>query len=139
MLPLRYGFRWRVASVLLLLVVLAGALMPVVWLWPDRVSVRMWFDGIDKWAHGLTFAFLAIWFSGLYAKRAYWRIAVGLFLFGLVIEAVQRLVGYRTADHEDLIANSIGIVCGLVIGIVWAGGWGAAFERRFVGNESGGG
>lgn len=136
MLPLRYGLRWRVASMLLLLLVLAGALMPVVWLWPDRVSVRLWFDGIDKWAHGLTFAFLAVWFSGLYAKRAYWRIALGLFAFGLAIEVVQRVVGYRTADHQDLIANTVGILVGLLVGLIWAGGWSVAFERRLLRNDT---
>lgn len=129
MLELRFTRRWQIAGALLLLLVLLGASMPVVWLWPDRGSLRVYFNNIDKWAHGLTFAFLAIWFAGQYAKRAYWRIALGLFLFGLLIEGCQRLLGYRTADWHDVLANSVGILGGLLLGLIWLGGWSLAVER----------
>jgi hypothetical protein len=39
MLPLRYALRWQVVSAMLLLVVLASAVMPAIWLWPDRVRI----------------------------------------------------------------------------------------------------
>ena len=129
MLELRFTRRWQLAGALLLLLVLLAAIMPVVWMWPDRGSVRHWFSHIDKWAHGLTFAFLAVWFAGQYAKRSYWRIALGLFTFGLFIEGCQRALGYRTADWFDVMANSVGILSGLAVGLLWLGGWSLAVER----------
>ncbi len=129
MLPLRWGFRWHVASGLLLVAVLLAGIMPAVWLWPDRGSVLSWLDHIDKWAHFLTFAVLALWFSGQYEKRIYWRIAAGLLVYGVIIEFLQRMVGYRTADLYDVVANLSGITAGLLLGALWFGGWSLSFER----------
>ena len=132
MLPLRYALRWQAVSVVLLVAVLAAAMMPAVWLWPDRVRIAIWFDGLDKWAHLLTFALLAVWFAGQYRRGAYWRIAAGLIGFGALIELCQRLVGYRTADWFDLGADTLGIVVGLVIALAGAGGWSQRFENWYV-------
>ena len=61
MLPLRYARRWQVASLTLLLLVLAATLMPAVWYWDDRFKAMSWFDGVDKWFHGVTFLVLSLW------------------------------------------------------------------------------
>ena len=139
MLPLRYALRWQAASAVLLLLVLASALMPAIWLWPDRVRMEDWLDHLDKWAHLLTFAFLAVWFAGQYRRGAYWRIALGLVGFGILIEICQRAVGYRSAEWLDLGADVIGIVIGLVIGLAGAGGWSLRVEQWYVtrGSEAG--
>ena len=123
MLPLRYAARWQAASLTILLLVLCATLMPAVWLWDDRGRVLIWFADMDKWLHGLTFLFLSLWFSGLYRTGAYWRVAVGLLAFGLVIEVCQRLVGYRSAEWLDVGADAVGIAVGLVIGAAGIGGW----------------
>jgi VanZ family protein len=123
MLPLRHAARWQMASLFLLLIVLAATLMPAVWFWDDRFKALSWFEGIDKWFHGITFLALSIWFTGLYTKSAYWRIGLGLLAFGLVIEACQRMVTYRTADWMDVGADAAGIILGLVIGAAGIGGW----------------
>ena len=132
MLPLRYALRWQAVSAVLLLMALAGALMPAIWLWPDRVRVVSWLDHLDKWAHLLTFAFLAVWFTGLYSRRAYWRIAAGLVGFGILIEVCQRSVGYRSAEWLDLGADVVGVMIGLTIGLAGAGGWSQRFENRYL-------
>ena len=139
MLPLRYALRWQAASAVLLLLVLAGAMMPAVWLWPDRVRIDNWVRDLDKWAHLLTFAFLAVWFAGQYRRGAYWRIAGGLVGFGILIELCQRAVGYRSAEWLDLGADVIGIGIGLIIGLAGAGGWCQRFEQWYVarGSEAG--
>ena len=139
MLSLRYALRWQAASAVLLLLVLASALMPAIWFWPDRVRVENWLAHLDKWAHLLTFAFLAVWFAGQYRRGAYWRIAVGLVGFGILIEICQRAVGYRSAEWLDLGADVIGIVIGLMIGLAGAGGWSQRLEQRYVtrGSEAG--
>lgn len=132
MLPLRYALRWQALSAALLLLVLAGTLMPAIWFWPDRVKVLGWLDNLDKWAHLLTFAFLAVWFTGLYNRHAYWRIAAGLVGFGVLIEVCQRSVGYRSAEWLDLGADVVGIMVGLAIGLAGAGGWSQRFEHRYL-------
>jgi VanZ family protein len=139
MLPLRYARRWRSASAALLLLVFAATLLPAVWFWPDRVQLVSWLRNLDKWAHLLTFAILALWFAGQYRPRSYWRIALGLFAFGVLIEACQRLVGYRSADLLDIGANTIGIVSGLAIALAGAGGWCLLFETWYVERRAGAG
>lgn len=132
MLPLRYALRWQVASAALLLVVMVGAMMPAIWFWPDRVRVLTWLGSLDKWAHLLTFAFLAVWFAGQYRRSAYWRIGLGLVGFGVLIELSQRMVGYRSAEWLDIGADVGGIALGLAIGLAGAGGWSQRFENRYL-------
>lgn len=139
MLPLRYARGWRVASVSLLLLVLAATVMPAVWFWEERLQIASWFGDIDKWAHGATFALLALWFAGQYRRNAYWRIALGLTVFGILIELCQRLVGYRTAEWWDIAADAAGIVIGLAIALGGAGGWCQPVENWLAGRRAGAG
>jgi VanZ family protein len=136
MLPLRYADRWRLASMILLLIVLVSMLMPVMWFWPDRRELVSWFIGVDKWLHGLTFVVLAVWFAGQYRRRSYWRIGVGLIFFGMFIEACQRLVTYRSADWFDVVANTAGIVTGLLVATAGVGGWSLRVEEWLAGSEA---
>jgi VanZ family protein len=136
MLPLRHAARWQMASLFLLLIVLAATLMPAVWFWDDRFKALSWFESIDKWFHGITFLALSIWFTGLYNKSAYWRIGLGLLAFGLVIEACQRMVTYRTADWMDVGADAAGIILGLVIGAAGIGGWCLRVEGLLAKHEN---
>ncbi len=122
MLPLSYPGRWRIAGVLLLLVVLATAMMPAVFPWSGDIGPG-WLQLSDKWLHGITFAFLAVWYSGQFARRSYWSLAVGLLLFGALIEFCQSLVTYRTAESGDLVADILGIAVGLTLAFVGLGGW----------------
>ena len=130
MLPLQNAGFWRVLSVLLLLGVLAGTLSPAFW-FDSRVTALSWFENIDKWLHGLTFMFLSIWFAGLSARQGYWRIAVGLMLFGFIVEGCQLLVSYRTADWHDIAANTAGIIAGLTAATAGLGGWAVWAENRY--------
>jgi len=126
MLELQYPKLWRLASFAGLGVVLTGTLIPPHWLWPD--DPRSAFSVSDKWLHGMTFAFLAVWFSGQYARSSYWRIALGLIAFGLLIEVLQRAVSYRSAESGDMLADAIGIGAGLLIAMAGAGGWSVHLE-----------
>ena len=131
MLPLRYARHWRLAGVVLLFVVLTLAMAPAAWFLPDSKRLGSWLLDADKWFHLLTFAFLAIWFAGQYRPRAYWQIGIGLIVFGLMIEACQRLVDYRTADWIDVAADAAGITIGLVIATAGVGGWSLRVEDRY--------
>lgn len=139
MLPLRYARNWRVASAFLLLFVLAMTLMPAVWFWPDRQIFVAWFIDVDKWLHAVTFVFLALWFAGQYRARSYWRIGVGLILFGMLIEGCQRLVTYRSSDWFDIAADAAGIIVGLTIAMAGIGGWSLRVEAWYTRRRAGAG
>ncbi|MCP3687282.1 MAG: VanZ family protein [Gammaproteobacteria bacterium] len=68
----------------------------------------------DKFIHLLVYACMSSWFS-LIARRnqsLLW-ILVGLVGFGLLMEFLQGLTAYRSAELGDAIANSIGVLLGL--------------------------
>ncbi len=134
MLPLRYPLSWRFASIAILIIVLMSALMPAVW--PGGDTFGFWFGAADKWAHGVTFALLAIWFAGQYRRQAYWRVVLGLLAFGLFIELCQRLVGYRTADWLDVIADCGGIGAGIFVAAAGMGGWAVRVESWLAGGAA---
>lgn len=80
--------------------------------------------------HGVTFAVLALWFSGQYAREAYWKLVLGLLAFGALIEMCQRMISYRTAEWNDLFADMLGIVVGILIAMVGVGGWSLRIEKQ---------
>lgn len=130
MLPLQHAALWRFLSVIILLAVLAGTLSPTFW-FDSKTEALHWLENTDKWLHGLTFLFLSIWFAGLWERRAYWRVAIGLMLFGFIVEGCQLLVSYRTADWLDIAANTTGIIVGLMVATAGLGGWGLWVESRY--------
>jgi glycopeptide antibiotics resistance protein len=132
MLPVRHVGFWRFFSAVILVAVLVAALSPAFWLFDNRAHALFWFQNADKWLHALTFITLALWFAGLYEKRNYWRIAVGLMLFGFVVELCQLTVSYRTADWVDIGANTAGIIVGLSVAAAGLGGWSLRFEDWYT-------
>ena len=137
MLPLRFARRWQIASVVILVLVLLSTLMPAVWFFSSRREFATWFFDVDKWLHGITFVFLAIWFAGQYKPASYWRIVVGLIVFGLIIEACQRLVTYRSAEWFDVAADLAGIILGLGIALAGLGGWSLRLEHWYANRVAG--
>ena len=127
MLPLKYAARWQFAGIAFLILALTAALLPEIPFWPDDPAAR--FEISDKLLHMITFTFLAAWFSGQYARASYWRIAVGLFAFGALIELIQGTLTYRSSEWLDLYADGIGIVAGLIIARLGLGGWSERLER----------
>ena len=125
MLPLRHTKRWRLAGLVFLLGVLAATIMPATWLWslPGKNLLA------DKWLHFLTFLFLSVWFAGQYTRGSYWRLVVGLIAFGVLIELIQRMISYRSAEWMDLAADVGGIGIGIGIAMAGLGGWSLRFEQ----------
>lgn len=71
--------------------------------------------GSDKLGHFLAYAALSIAFSVIIRQRkSLWWVLFGLIAFGILMEYLQGLTGYRYADPEDALANSIGVVFGLL-------------------------
>ncbi len=125
MLPLRHKKRWRLAGFVLLLGVLVATIMPTLWLWPLPLDILR----ADVWLHLLTFFFLSVWFAGQYSRSSYWRLVVGLTAFGVLIELIQRMISYRSAEWMDLAADVGGIGIGIVVAMVGLGGWSLRFEQ----------
>jgi VanZ family protein len=124
-IALRYTRRWQVAGFLLLLFVLIAALVPKL---PFH-DLTMQFRISDKVMHIVAFTFLAAWFSGQYQRKSYWRIALGLIAFGVLIELVQNTISYRTSEWLDLVGDAIGISAGLIIAVLGVGGWSKRVEE----------
>ena len=75
MLKLYFIRYWKIASALLLLAVLLAAMLPAAWPRIDRIG---WLDEADLVMHAVVFAFLTVWFTGLYPQRSYWHLTFSL-------------------------------------------------------------
>ena len=132
MLPLRHARLWRALSILILAGALLVTLAPAPWFFGNSESPLSWLPNADRWMHAATFAFLMLWFCGLFQKHRYWRIAAALLSFGLFVEFCQLQVSYRTAEWNDMLANTAGIIAGLAVAVAGLGGWGLRIEDWYV-------
>jgi VanZ family protein len=122
LLSLRHPRLWLVSGWILVVLLVIASIVPS----RDLPSL----GGIsDKTEHALGYAVLALWFAGIYPRTRYPLIGVGLLVMGIVIEGVQGAMQVgRQADLRDVYANTIGIVCGLVLALAWLGGWAQRVE-----------
>lgn len=90
----------------------------------------------DKLEHSLLYCGLTVWFAGLYSRSQYWMIAVGLFLMGGGIELAQGAMHLgRMADVRDVVANTAGIIAGLLLALAGLGGWATWIDGWTRGRE----
>ncbi|MDH3619385.1 MAG: VanZ family protein [Gammaproteobacteria bacterium] len=136
MLPLRHARLWRALSVLILIGVLFATLAPAYWFFDTKPDALSWLKHADKWMHAVTFTVLSVWFCGLFEKRRYWLVAAGLVAFGLFVEFCQLQVSYRSAEWNDILANTAGIIAGLVVAMAGLGGWGLRVEDWYLRRSS---
>jgi len=68
----------------------------------------------DKLVHALTYGLLTGVCARGYRALPLARVGGGVFLYGLALEGLQSLTGYRTASAADALANAIGISIMLV-------------------------
>jgi len=82
------------------------------------------FEWNDKASHLIGHVLMALYFSGLVARRSWWKIFVFLLLLGTAIEFAQYYMhAGREGDPRDVVANSIGALLGLAIGWLGAARW----------------
>lgn len=96
------GFVWS----LVLVGILVLCLLPM----PEQVPQVA---HLDKLEHALIFALLA--WSGCRIWDTSRRVIIGLLTYGLMIELLQGLTTYRSADALDLLADA----AGLFLGVWW--------------------
>jgi len=102
---LKLHFIWLGVGYLLLLFVATVSLIPI----SDDVGVS------DKLMHLLTYLALSGWFSLVITQaRSLFHVGIGLIMFGILIEIIQGMTSYRSAEFADAVANSLGVLIGLV-------------------------
>ena len=114
----RFTRAWRLLLALLMGVVAWFAFMPG--------SPFGNFSNLDKLQHVLAFLTLSAVASLAWAPRAWHeaRVALGLLLYGVLIELVQTQLPTRTASAADVVADVAGIALGLLLArqmLRWAG------------------
>jgi VanZ family protein len=120
-LPLRYGRVWLSLGLAALLLGVLVAMRPV--------GGALLFTLGDKVAHAAAFATFAVWFGGLVESRLMWRVALALLAYGVLIEVLQSLVPYRSADSQDLAADAVGILLGWLVSAAGLSHWGRQLEQ----------
>ena len=72
---------------------------------------------LDKWQHCFAYFVLSIsWLLVFYKKKKKLLVIICCILLGVIIEILQnRLTSYRTGDYYDVIANSFGVLLGLLV------------------------
>jgi VanZ family protein len=122
LLALRHPRLWLATGWVLVVGAIIASLVP-----SDRLPTL---GGIsDKAEHIVGYAVLALYFAGMYPRARYPAIGVALLVMGIVIEGLQGAMQLgRQADLVDVYANTIGIVCGLVLALIWLGGWAQRVE-----------
>ena len=121
MLNLRYRPFWIAASLVLVLGVVWGSLQTA---FGGEVP-----QGFDKVEHFSTYMFLAVWFTGIFARPRWWAIVVALLALGASMEAGQYIMrAGRTADVYDMAANTAGVTAGLLLAAVLTGCWAQRIE-----------
>jgi VanZ family protein len=113
--PLRYRWWWLAAGLAGLAAILALALLPVGGGLPFVLD--------DKLAHAMGFAVLMLWFSGVLEPRVAPQLAVGLLAYGVLIEILQALTSYRSAEAYDVLSDAIGISAGWLLAFAGLRRW----------------
>ena len=67
----------------------------------------------DKLGHFAAYGALMFWFCGLYPKnRARLLYGAAFIVMGVGLEVLQGMLGFRTYDVLDMVANSVGVLLG---------------------------
>ncbi|MBG58250.1 MAG: hypothetical protein CMK46_08195 [Porticoccus sp.] len=99
---------WRATLLFGLIAVLLLALLPT--------GDQMVFSGQDKLLHGITFAVLFLLSrQSLPAGASLWLIYPGLMGYGILMEVLQGLTGYRYMEGMDLLADLLGLMVGHLV------------------------
>jgi VanZ family protein len=118
----RLVLAWRLLAMGMALAILVGSL------WPSMPSVA---GGIsDKLLHFLAYVALSLVFAAAFSRRHWLAIAIGLAVFGALIELLQHwLPGRRAGEWMDLAANLGGIAVGLAVALAVPHSWRQKLDR----------
>ena len=122
---MRYFKLWLAMGWLFVLLVCYFSLTPS----PPKIDIQ--FEHLDKLEHILSYLVLMIWFAQLYQTKQS-RIYYALFfiVLGITIEVLQGLGGIRYFEYSDMLANTSGVVMGLLLTLGKRKYLLLSFERR---------
>ncbi|HEY8540307.1 MAG TPA: hypothetical protein VIL28_15680 [Steroidobacteraceae bacterium] len=110
------GVGWTLVACVVILSLMPGQKLP-------QVGVS------DKVEHALAYAALTLWFTGVYPRSSYLRVAMGMFALGIGLEIAQGLLPFgREMEVLDIVANSIGVLLGIAAAFAGLGGWAQRIE-----------
>jgi VanZ family protein len=106
---LKYRNVWLVGGWLLVSLIVYLSLTPHP---PEPLS----FPYADKLEHGFAYALLSLWFCQIYQQlRQRVVVIVALIGLGVSMEIMQGWSGFRYFEYADMLANSLGALCGLLL------------------------
>lgn len=124
---LRFAGAWRFGGFVLLVAALVALLTPG----GGPAVIKL--GNADKLAHLVGFFGITMWFAGVYARRRWLHVAVGMLAFGVLTEVAQGLLTRaRAADPADFVADALGVGLALVIARTGLDGWAGWIERLLV-------
>ena len=110
---------------LLILLVCYFSLTPT----PPKIDIK--FEYLDKLEHMLSYLVLMAWFAQLYhTKQSRIYYALFFIVLGITIEILQGLGGIRYFEYSDMLANTSGVVMGLLLTLGKRKDLLLSFERR---------
>ena len=87
----------------------------------------------DKFMHFFTYFVLSAGFTTLSRfNRSLLFIAAGLIGYGILLEFLQGMTGYRFMDVYDMLANSAGVICGLLVRVTTLPEWFRKIESAIL-------
>lgn len=90
-------------------------------------------EGSDKFIHFFTYFILSTGFTVLVRfNSSLLFVAAGLISYGIVLEYLQGLTGYRFMEGYDMLANSAGVIAGLMVRLTAIPGWFRRIELRLL-------
>ena len=86
----------------------------------------------DKVMHFVVYFILSAGFMVLVRQQSnIVKVAIGLVLYGVALEFLQGLTGYRMMEFLDMVANSSGVVAGLLVRLTPMPVWFRMLEAKF--------
>jgi VanZ family protein len=86
----------------------------------------------DKVLHLITYTLLMLWFAGVVPQRHYYRLALALFAYGMLIEGLQSLTTYRSMELADLFADVGGLALGWILAKLGLWQWCEWLEQKIL-------
>ena len=106
--PLRLRPLWLLLGWALVLFIVYESLTP----YPVEIQVEQG----DKYGHVMAYLALMSWFSNIYeGTRGRVICALGCIALGVGMEFAQRLTETRTFEVADMVADTVGVLVGLVL------------------------
>mgnify|MGYP000085340646 CR=1 FL=1 len=91
------------------------------------------FSQSDKFAHFVAYLVLMLWFVQIYSLGSiHLLLFVGFVSMGIVLEILQGISHQRSFEYTDMLANSSGVLLGLILAKTRMGNCLLALEKRLV-------